>query len=109
MAIGIRALWEPLRTLAYTGITAMYLPVQGALTNPCRILTITNTTDVLITISFDGVTDNAVIASMTQRIWDIGSDKNNVYDDLVISTGTTIYVRGAPTLGSVYVEAVYGA
>lgn len=102
--VGARALWEPLRSLAFGGISGTYAAIGTATASPTLMLSITNTTDALLTFSFNGSTNIVVIPAYTARIWDIGS---NTIDDFSLPANTTFYVKGAPTAGAVYVEVTY--
>jgi len=107
MAIGgARALWEPIRSLAFGSISGTYTAIGTATNNPAVMVAITNNTDALLTFSFDTTNDIIVIPSTTARIWDIGS---NTIDDFAVPAKTTFYVKGSPTVGSIYVEITYAA
>jgi hypothetical protein len=108
-ALSVRLQLEPLRTLAFGGISGTYAGIGTALVNPCRLLYIVNTTDVLLTFSDDGVNNKFVVPSMSHLIIDIGSNKTLLGGSLNIAQGTTIYVKGAPTLGDVYLTTAYGS
>lgn len=109
MALGSRVSFEPLRDIAEGAIGADFVAVGTPLAHSSVILTITNTTDVFITVSFDGVTEHAGIPSDTIRTWNFSSNTNATSFQLLMAQGTTVYVRGAPTVGAVYVETCYSS
>jgi hypothetical protein len=107
MSLGIKILPEPLRTLEFDSISGTYAPM-GAFSHPIRIIHITNTTDVLLTFSFNGVTNHFVVPSGSFILLDITANKTSRGEGFFIGEGTTIYVMGSPTLGAVYLASFYG-
>lgn len=107
--LAVRLGAETLRTLAFGSISGTYAAVGTALLNPARQIIITNTTDVLLTFSFDGVNDHFVVPSSAQFIDDICSNMTEQSGALYLAQGTKLYVKGAPGSGSVYFSVFYGA
>lgn len=105
----VKIRYENLRTLSFGGISGTYAGVGAAFANPVRILKITNTTDVTLTISFDGVNDKDVVASSSAWIHDYGTNRAEVGGQLDQAQGERVYVKGAPTLGTVYVTVIYAS
>ena len=104
--------WEPLRTLAYTSMAGTYVGVGTPMANPIRMMSIYNSTNEDLYFSVDGITDYWVIPATSSKIYDIASNKSTQGGWLVLSSGTRIYVRypgSAPTLGSVFIEVIYGS
>lgn len=111
-SLSVRIRYEPLRSLAFGGISGAYAAVGTSFANPVRILKITNTTDANLLISFDGVTDRDIIAANTIEVLDYGSNKADTGGQLDQSTGDRVYVKqagGAATGGSVYVTVIYAS
>jgi hypothetical protein len=108
-SLAIRLLAEPLRSLAFGSISGVYAGIGTSFDDPCRIMYMVNTTDVLLTFSLDGVNDHFVIASGSYLIIDISSNKTLTGGQLTISQGQRIYVKGSPSLGAVYLTNFYGA
>ena len=104
-ALAIRLYTEVLRTLAFGGISGTYAPLGTALANPARKLLFINDTDVLITFSDDGVNDKFVLPAGTMFVLDLTLDKGGDY----VAQGTRYYVKGAPTVRSVYLSTWYGS
>ncbi len=108
MAYGTRATFDAIRELAFGGISANYAAIGVALTDHARLVRFVNTTDVEIYISLDNSTDQIRMAANSFFILDFSSNK--VRDDgLFVPVGTIFYtkqVSGAPTSGSVWVEAI---
>src|SRR6266850_6455486 len=101
-SLAVRLYPEALRTLAFGSVSGTYAGLGAAFLNPSRVIYIVNTTDVLLTFSFDGVADHFVVASNTNMILDVTSNRSDLGGAFSISQGTRIYVKGSPTLGSVY-------
>lgn len=104
-ALAIRLAIENLRSVAFGSISVAYAPLGIPLSNPSRKIFFFNNTDVLITFSDDGVNDKFVLPSGGQFILDETLDKSGDYT----AQGTQFYVKGTPTMGSVYLSTWYGA
>lgn len=107
--LNVRLAAEPLRSLAFGSISGTYAGIGTVFANPARQIIIVNTTDVLLTFSFDGITDHFVIPNNGQLIDDITSNMTATGGALSLPQGTRIYVKGAPTLGSVYLSVFYAS
>lgn len=108
MSNAIRVLYEPLRSLAFGGISGAYAGVGASFAHPVRILKVTNTTDAALLISFDGSTNHDVVAASSAWIHDYSANREANGDQLDQAQGTRIYVKqvSAPTLGTVYVTVI---
>lgn len=109
--LGIRALAEPVRSIAAASIAAGYNGIGAVLAFPSRILYISNQTDAALMFSFDGVNDHFAIAANAFLLLDWTANKSLQAQGLYLSEGTRIYVKeiAVPTTGSVYVSTFYGA
>jgi len=108
----IRVAFEPLRVLAFGGITNVYAAVGTPLANSCRLFEIVNTTDELIYVSLDGVTDQFVVPGGGSSVFDFTTNRSDFGGIFCIAANTEVWVRaplGNPTLGDVYVVVCYGA
>jgi len=105
----VRLAAEPLRSLAFGSISGAYMGIGTAFENPCRIIHITNTTDVVLTYSFDGIHDHFVVASMGFILLDVMMNSSSVGGAWNIAQGTRVYVKGAPTSGNTYLAVFYGS
>lgn len=106
--LAVRMYPEVLRTLAFGSISGTYAGIGAAFLNPIRIMHVTNTTDVLLTFSFDGVNDHFVVPAGSFLLLDVTTNKSQNGGSLCISQGDRIYVKGAPTSGSVYLATFFG-
>ena len=108
----VRIRYEPLRSLAFGGISGSYAGVGTAFVNPVRILEIANNTDADLFISFDGIVDRDFIAAKTGKVLDYGTNRANTGGQLDQAMGDRVYVRqvsGAATGGAVYVTVIYAS
>ena len=109
----MRAKFETLRTLAFGSIANLtYTAVGASFANPIRILKISNTTDIDVFISFDGVTNIDVVVANGFVLYDLSTNKSNQVGVLEIPSGSKIYViRGAvaATIGNIYVTTIYAS
>lgn len=105
----IRMVPEVLRSLAFGSISGTYAGLGTPFQDAIRILHMVNTTDVVITCSVDGVNDNWVIAPSSYLIIDLTANATSVGGSACIAAGTRIYIKGAPTVGSVYLTVWYGS
>lgn len=108
MAFGTKAQFDAVRELAFGGISAVYAPVGGPLTDHARIIRFANSTGVEIYISTDGVTNNLRLASNGFVLFDFSTNK--IQDDgLFFAVGTQFYAKqaaGAAASGTVWIEVV---
>lgn len=107
--LAVRLAAEPLRSLAFGSISGTYAGLGTAFANPVRLMLIVNDTDVLLTFSLDGVHDHFVLPAGSQLIMDVTTNKSDSGGAFNIAQGTRIYVKGAPTLNSVYLSVFYGS
>jgi len=106
----IRLVPEPIRSLGFASIGAVYMGVGTEITNPARILRIQNLTNELLFFSFDGVNDHEILASNSFLLLDITANKARDHG-YYLAEGTRLYVKedsATPTSGSVYVTVYYG-
>jgi hypothetical protein len=108
----IRAIFEPLRTVAGTAITgSSYIGIGSPLANPCHLSLIQNLTDQLLLFSIDGVNDHFALPAGGFFLPDITANRTDTGGALFIAQGTRFYVRAPatdPTTGAVYVTTVFG-
>lgn len=95
---------DTIRSLAFGGISSSYAPIGTPTTKPCVWACFTNTTDGDLFISDDGINDKFIIVSGSFKLPDIATN------GVLLHTNTQLYVRQstAPSMGSIYVEIIYG-
>ena len=107
----IRVAFEPIRELAFGGITNVYAAVGTPFLYPCRMLVLFNNTDVLLAVSFDGVTDHLAIPGGGQIIFDFTTNRSDFGGYFVLPVGTEIWVAapfGNPTINEFFATVIYG-
>jgi|SRR6267378_1631227 len=110
MAYGTRAKFDPVREVAFGGISGTYAAIGTPLTDHARIVRFVNSSNVEVYISLDAISDNIRLAASSFVLYDFST--NRIQDDgLFVSVGTQFYVKqvaGAPASGSVWCEVVSG-
>ena len=105
----IRLSPEPIRSLGFAAIAAVYMGIGTHIDNPVRILRIQNLTNAMLFFSYDGEHDHEVLAANSFLLLDITANKTRE-QGYFLAEGTRIHVKqiGVPTEGSVYVTVYYG-
>jgi hypothetical protein len=112
LASSARARFELLRSIAFGAITNNFAGVGTPFVNPIRIIRVTNTTDVNILVSFNGIDAIDILPADFFYLYDIGENKADCVGLLELSAGDRIYIKAEtalPTVGSVYVTSMYAA
>lgn len=99
---------DVLRSLGFASISGTYAAVGGPFTHPMRLIKFTNTTDGDLLVSFDAVNDNMIVPKGTFTLFDCTTNKTVPDSTFVFANGTQVYVKGTATLGSFYVEVIFG-
>lgn len=107
-----RAFFEPLRTLAFGGISGSYAAVGGPLEHQVRAFCITNDTqgDMIFSLDNTLTEGNMFVAAGSYKLYDVQANMNTQFDDkYVLAVGEQFYVKQvtAPVSGDVYVECLY--
>lgn len=106
-ALSIRMLALPLATLAHGSVSGTYAALGNPFTFPVRIMSILNTTDVVLTFSLDGVNDHFVVLNGTEFHLNVTANRN-MPQGFSLAQNTQIWVKGSPSSGNVYLSAFYG-
>ncbi len=110
MANGMRIVAEQLRLIPFGDFAVGFVPVGSVFTHPIRILSIKNTTNVSVVISYDGSTIQEYLPSASGIVFDFTANSSPDGRYPFIAAGTTIYVgydTVAPASGNVTVSAYY--
>jgi len=106
MAYTTQIAWEELRVLDSATLAGTYAAVGGPLLHPAYILKLVNNSNVLVTISIDGVTDVDVAPANSFWLYDEGKvGQSSAIPS--IPQGTQIYVNGAAGVGNIYLVSQY--
>jgi len=111
MSLAIRLQVEPVRSLAFGGISGVYAGIGTAMTRPIRMILLQNLTDQTVMISFDGVEDHFPLAASGYIVLDITANKT-IDTGFFLAEGQRFYVKdlgAACTSESVYVTVFYGS
>lgn len=103
---------EGLRSLAFGSISTSYAPIGSALAHPIILLHIMNDTDADMYISFFDDEDHLFVKAGGFVLYDVAANKADPGGNRVFSKGLIIsgrQVSAAPTSGSIYLIAFYGA
>jgi hypothetical protein len=105
-----RVFFEPIKTLAFGGISAAYAPVGAATTHEVRVFKISNNTQGHMMFTTNTSQDEMFLAAGSFTLYDLQSNINPKHDDkFVLKVGTQFSCKQitAPVSGSVYVECIY--
>ena len=107
-----RAFFEPLRSLAFGGISAAYAAVGDPLDNQVRAFCITNDTqgDMIFSLDNTLAAGHMFVAAGSYKLYDVQANMNAQFDDrYVLAVGEQFYVKqvSAPVDGTVCIECMY--
>ena len=107
-----RAFFEPLRSLAFGGISGSYAAVGSPTENTVKVFCITNNTqgDMIFSVDNTVAAGQMYVAAGSYKLYDVQANMNAQFDDkYVFPVGTQFYVKQdtAPVDGAVYVEVMY--
>lgn len=107
-----RAFFEPLRSLAFGGISGTYAAVGDPLDHMVRVFCITNNTqgDMIFSLDNTNAAGDMFVAAGSYKLYDIQANINPQFDDkYVLAVGTQFYVKQstAPVSGGVFIECLY--
>jgi hypothetical protein len=102
-----RVSWELLRTFDTSTITsaATYYPVGGPLLNPSYICKLVNNSNILVTVSIDGINDYDVAPAGSFFLYDEAKELGHAVEFL--PAGTQISVRFGGFTGTAGVGLIY--
>jgi hypothetical protein len=103
------ALFETLRSLAYTSISGTYAAVGTPLVNPSHGFRLINNTDGDMFFSIDGTNNHFFVPASSFVLYDISTNKD-VDTPFYLGALTQFYVKqsSSPSKNSVYIETMYG-
>lgn len=104
MSFEKRVAFEAVRTLAFGGIGAAFAVLGTPLANPIRFISLSNLTDVAVTVTFDGTTDHLILPTLFTIVIDT-NDFSNFDENALIRQGTQLSIKqtaGAAASGAFY-------
>lgn len=102
------AKFDALRSVAAASITSSYAIVGAVLPSPAVCVAFTNSSNGIIYVSTDGITDMIAFPPSTGKVFDIKTN-SPVATNYLFPSGTAFSVKysgSAPTTGSFYIECV---
>ncbi len=110
MSLAVKCLAEPVRTVAFGGISGTYAAIGTPFAHPARAILFQNLTNAVLMFSLNGVDDHFPIQAMGYFVLDVSSNRDASSDQLYVATGTVVWVKqvGVAGSGSVYVSVFYG-
>jgi hypothetical protein len=106
MGYSSRVAWEVLRSRDSATLNGTYQTLGGPLLNASYILKLVNNSNVLVTISVDGISDFDVAPANSFWLYDEGkSGTNSAYP--AMPEGTQILIKGSAGVGSIYLVSQY--
>lgn len=109
MVGGLRILPEELRSFDSVEFDGTFLPIGSPLEHPSCLVKFINNSNVLVTISWNGVTSHDIMPSNFFTLYDINTNAGTERG-LYIGQGTQFYVSGAAgggNAGLVYLTSFY--
>jgi|WetSurMetagenome_2_1015567.scaffolds.fasta_scaffold326458_3 hypothetical protein len=100
---------QPLASFNAVGLTVNFKAINvGGFTAPCFLVRVINSSNMDITISYDGVTPNDYVLSEEVLTLPTQSNAGPISQAAYIKEGTTIYVKAAGAgIGMIYLAAYY--
>jgi hypothetical protein len=108
MAYTKQLLYETLRTIDSATFIGTYVPIGGPLLHPASLIKMVNNSNVLVTVSDDGVRGVDVAPGNSFWLYDVTSNTPTNGDDAIfIPQGRQYFVNGAAGVGLVYLVVMY--
>lgn len=101
--------YNPMETIDSGLFTGSYLPLGTPVPTTARLFKIVNNSNVLITVSTDGVTDMDVLPANSFVLYDLGTNRGNPSADTALGQNTQFYVSGSAGTGLVYLVTLYAS
>lgn len=99
---------DALRTVGFASISGTYTALGAPFAHPMRMVCIVNNTDADLFFGFDGVLTNLIVPKNGFKLFDLSTNREENNTFFAFAVGTQFYVKGSPSMGSVYLEAVFG-
>lgn len=107
MAYTKQLFYEPLRTIDSATFTGNYQAIGSSLAHPATLVKLVNASNVLITLSTDGVNDCDVARATSSFVYDLTANTPSNGDDAVFfPQGMQFYVKGSSGTGLVYLVVI---
>jgi hypothetical protein len=100
-----RLAWEPLRSIDSATLAGSYVKIGPILANPSYILKMVNNSNILVTISLDGITDIDVCPASSFWLYDEDTSGNPTPES--VAKGTQFWIKGPVGIGLIYLVSIY--
>lgn len=98
----------PLSSFNSASITGAYQSMNtSGLPHPCFLIRVMNASDELITVSYDGITNNDVVLSNSTLDVPMQANAQPNAQYALMSARTQIYIKGAAGTGNIYLSGYY--
>ena len=104
---GVRIKPEVLRSRDSATFTGSYQTIGSVLAHPSALVKFVNNSNVLVTISWDGVDDHDIIPANSFALYDIETNSGHSSRGLSVPARTQFYVKGSAGAGLVYITVLY--
>ena len=105
--------FDTVRTTAFGAISGTYAFVGAAYTHSLKLVHIINNTDGDMILSLDGATDQIFVPAASFVLYDLSTNSPpvSVNDTFELPRGTRFSIKQstAPTLGAVWINAIYSS
>lgn len=105
-ALYVRIFPETLRSANASTFTGSYQALGSPLGHSIRLVKWTNTSNVDVTISWDGINDHEILPANSFVLLDVSSNRE-VSNQWEIQNGLQFYIKAAVGVGSVYMSAYF--
>ncbi len=99
--------YSPLQSVNSSTFTGSYIPLGIPTPTTSRIFKIVNNSNVLITVSTDGVTDMDILPANSFSLYDLGSNRGNPSADTSLAKHTQFYIKASAGTGFVYLVVLF--
>jgi hypothetical protein len=99
--------YSPLQSVDSALFTGAFIPLGGATPHEARIFKLVNNSNVLVTISTDGVTPMDVLPASSFTLYDTSTNRSHSAPMLNLPSGTQFYASGPAGTGLVYLVVLY--
>jgi hypothetical protein len=105
-SLGVRALYEALRSINSATFTGAYQAIGTPLLHNPFLIKMVNNSTVPVTVSIDGIVDHDICPAGSFFLYDETANASRE-GGLTVAKGTQFWVKGAAGVGSVYLVVQY--
>lgn len=107
MATTSRMTYGELGSVDSSLFTGSYIPIGSPLLYSSGIIKLVNSSNIIVTVSIDGVTDCDILPANSFFLYDISANLPSGLQGSFFPQGTQFYVSGAAGTGLVYIVYLY--